>query len=503
MAHFFGDKYEQLYGSQDAIKAAGAYLAPAVPIAQETIDEVLADNGLPSINDTEPSEAHEVALRIQSRFGLPGAFHSTLTDASESLSTYFGGPVITRSSARGDAIGTGVYESRWHGNNPHDIAKAFIGVLGSYYTDAAVNYRSRAGLAPGFAMFMQPVVGTRFGVTDLWRVDDAKKPPFLFGPTYSGNARLGTPRSPQGSVKIQPNFGSAVDSPTAQTIDLKPDGEDNEAIFNLSGVRLIASDLYDEARSERALFTPTPTGWAVAGAPHQPWYFDRFELRHNPGKSLTKQQVRSIFQEICSDSSDPLYLEFAVIRDDDDSQAIYIIQRGVLKARNEIDTDGEFTPARQIIADDLTVVGESRTTGEVNHIVRLSGESHQGIYDFDKSPEANGGYILCYPSSQVTQRHPIDIRQLRNVHALLDLQAVGSGHVKAPQDHLIGFSDGLGIPLLTFKGDIGTRWRALGPKSTDGYTADIPSQLLSVKTGRFKVKFDMNTGKSMIVDLIS
>ncbi|HMS23448.1 MAG TPA: PEP/pyruvate-binding domain-containing protein [Candidatus Saccharibacteria bacterium] len=501
MSLFYGDKYEQLYGSRDVIEGAGAYLAPAVPIAQESIDEVLKANGLPAINDTEPSEAHEVALRIQKSFGLPRAFLSTLIDASEALSIHFDGPVLTRSSARGDDIGTGVYESRWHGNDPHDIAKAFIRVLGSYYTDAAVNYRSRAGLDPGFSIFMQPVVGTRYEVTDLWGVNDSRKPPFLFGPTYSGNARIGTPRSPHGSVKIQQNFGSAVETTSAQAVDLSPDHNDNEALYTTARTLLIASDLYDEARSERALFAPTPTGWAVAGSPHQPEYFDRFEVRHDPGDHLTKQQVRKIFENIIGGSLDPLYLEFAVIRDNDDSQAMYIVQKGLLKARDEVYSNGDYIRANQILADGLSSAGEVRATEEIGCIIRLSGETHNGIYEFDKTEEAQQGYILCYPSSQVTQGNPIDIRRLSNVRALVDLQADGSGHDKPPQDHLIGFSDDLGIPLLTFKGDIETRWRSLGQNTIENDNPDKPSHLLSVRQGRFKVLIDTTNGKSMIVDL--
>ncbi len=93
---------------------------------------------------------------------LNGVFSTREMESIDQIAGRFKGrAVVVRSSAFGDALGIGVYESRFVlDTSPEGISKAIKEVLASQYTDDAVEYRRVRGLPEGMAVIIEPVVAT-------------------------------------------------------------------------------------------------------------------------------------------------------------------------------------------------------------------------------------------------------------------------------------------------------------------------------------------------------
>lgn len=89
-----------------------------------------------------------------------------------------GGPLILRSSAFGDAAGTGVYESTFFirsGNKKQDFQEFVAGikkVLASEFSEHAVRFRQKREFDSGIAVFIEPVFGRHLIQRDFYRFND-------------------------------------------------------------------------------------------------------------------------------------------------------------------------------------------------------------------------------------------------------------------------------------------------------------------------------------------
>jgi hypothetical protein len=83
------------------------------------------------------------------------------------------GPLLLRSSAFGDAAGTGVYESVFFlrtGNEKKDFQEFIAGlkkVLASEFSEHAVRFRQKRDFDPGVAVFIEPVFGRNLAQHDF------------------------------------------------------------------------------------------------------------------------------------------------------------------------------------------------------------------------------------------------------------------------------------------------------------------------------------------------
>ncbi len=99
-----------------------------------------------------------------------------------------------RSSAHGDAAGTGVYETFYSKNNPAEVAKFVKMVIASHYTGDACLFRHDAGLEDGIAVIIEPLItqemrsiGTMSNAAGAYHGNDK----IFFAPALSGYAVAG------------------------------------------------------------------------------------------------------------------------------------------------------------------------------------------------------------------------------------------------------------------------------------------------------------------------
>ncbi len=456
---FFGDKFEQLTASSALIESAGAFVPETIGVAQEVIDEALVASGLPTIDEAAglPANSRHIA-RVQHDLALPSPTQDALVDAAEHLSSLFDGPLILRSSGRGDAVGVGVYESRLHGVDRESVLTAFTDVAGSYFTEQAVVYRQRRGLASGFSMFMQPVVGQHLKARDEWphrREDYDDLDMFdrehctlpVFAPLVSGNVKVGTARSMGGLLRLEEGIGSAVSKRSAPIFELADEKYDDTLLS------MVNHDYYGDHIWFRV---DDSIGGNHAIKANGSWALSEVGGRHGyligMSEQLKLSDLKQVVNTLHEGKGVPCYVEFAVTNVDG-QEKIYVIQLGELNpASNDQQSDFEFIDPKDVLADKLQAQNDVLTTQPFEKIVTLgSWEDHDDLYRFDSQAEAQGGYLLVY-NSRATHRGSsrIDLRKLKNVVGLLELESLQAGRGNATaEEHLIGYSEQLGIPLLS------------------------------------------------------
>lgn len=112
-------------------------------------------------------------------------------------------PLAIRSSAVGDARGTGIYHSAFVENTPAGVTRAIKQVLASYFSPDAVAFRSDAGIAEGFGVLLEPLIGMQHE--------------FCFAPVLSGFGYTTTPRG-AGYISAVPGLGGGVQSRDGESI---------------------------------------------------------------------------------------------------------------------------------------------------------------------------------------------------------------------------------------------------------------------------------------------
>lgn len=109
------------------------------------------------------------------------------------------GPVMVRSSAAGDARGTGIYKSEVASPTVEGLERAMHQVIASYFTPQAEEFRRKLGLPEEFGVIIEPMIGS-------WNERDGLR---FFSPFMSGFGYTETPASPGiPSLGIVLGFGS-------------------------------------------------------------------------------------------------------------------------------------------------------------------------------------------------------------------------------------------------------------------------------------------------------
>jgi len=494
---FFGDKYGELLANSADILAAGAHVAPMTGISQEVIDQELALNSLPTITEADDSNISEADIQDRLRISLD--LRDYLVDESLLLQEAFRGPLIFRSSGRGDAVGVGVYKSELYAPFVPSIEKALAKVVGSYFSDAGRTYRERAQLEPGFGAFMQPVVGGHINGRHAF-LDEASDPllgPDLFFTPFSGNVRIGTPRNPNGAMRLQRGLGSAVDVTGAPIFDFDDDWYDDEYPPYVMEERAI----YETSARKQMKSTEDA---------HLMWSDDRGEWQHdweynnpyNPEEDgmtfgALKDRIRTIHEQI----GKPLYLEFAV-EPHILGERLYVIQKAELKPKTSNELSVESIPKDKILLDDIPLEGSANSTAELSNIVCLTDDYKGDLYDFDQTEEAEGGYVLVYHAQSTSMSNRIDLTRLKNVKAIVDIETMDWGHSsRGPTDHLIGYSDQLDIPLMSiFRRNAQHEWQTLNGynQRTNELDGEHRGKII-VRQGKFQVVVDPASQKALVV----
>lgn len=494
---FTGEKHDQLEALARIAAEAGVFVPAMEAIDQEVIDDVLFDSSLPTIDEADDLSIGE--REVNERLVVEGGLLAHLTEAANGLVAEFGGPLILRSSARGDATGNGVYLSARFSPLEENVRQAFTGVVSSYFSESARIFRDRAKLRPGFAAFMQPLVGRVIegevdGVTDQASSRPTRS---LFLTSYSGNARMATPLYPIGSIKLQRGLGCAVALERIPRLNL--DNTDYDDDNPVTAMQDIAIDTLHR-RSEREINAVSDPN--LLGYSGQYWDSVGDLYRPIPVATSTAMKVGQLREKLIRLNSllgnNATYYEF-VVHDDGTEEKLYIVQKGDIAAQHsELRLDQ--VKRSQVIIDGITVEAGNGSSPTFDTIVCTTSNKRKDLYDFDKSAKAKGGYLLAFPAS-ATEMKRFDITRLRNAKAFITFQDRQWAHANRPEDHIVGYSDQLGIPMLSItrirRNDL---WGTLTGALTEGSKTQRIG-VLDIRHGKFQVVTEPGSRDGLIIDL--
>ena len=196
-----GAKMRQLTEKAPALRNMGWHLPDSTIFAEDSFDTFFQRNDIgKTLREIKPSP--EIEQKI-----MAGAILESTIDIFKSISVELGNrPGIARSSAEGDARGTGVYESEFFGNTIAEMGKAFKRVLASYFTKSAELFRKDAQTGEGFGISIEPVVGQWIGQS--------------YAPILSGYGYTSTSRG-EGYINVVPGLLGGVESRFGEQITRK------------------------------------------------------------------------------------------------------------------------------------------------------------------------------------------------------------------------------------------------------------------------------------------
>jgi hypothetical protein len=493
---FFGEKYEQLVAVKPIIESAGFGVPEMYGLPQNTIDKVLYASSLPSIDEADHSGLDR--YEAEDRITLPDDLSDHLLEMSRGLAASFAGPLLMRSSGRGDAIGVGVYSSEIYSDNIESVRRAFSEVVASYFSKEAITYRQRARIASGFAVLMQPLVGTTHeGVSRYGHNETAQ----IFDTFLSGNAKIGTPRSPLGSMKLQPGFGCAVDIPGLPSFEFRDKSDDDkvaeweasEAILKGTNPRNRGAD---DAVSGRKYVNDGAYGWRQDYGEFYPK--NRVTRPETFTIGALKEQLTRVHSAL---GSRPSYYEF-VVRLTEEGEELYVVQKGDLSI--PIESTGvtlDTAKDEDILLTDMVVEAGNGNSPTFGTIVCLTDEDKSDLYAFDETEAAQSGYLLAFGAQSSMKRNPVNVRMLKNVKAIVTLESMSWSHTSNPEEHVAGYSEALGIPLISISNSSGEAWRLLnGYSYTEHKSKGRHEGTLIVRDGSFQVVTDAHLKDGLILE---
>ncbi len=197
-----GEKASELLAKTPTLIELGFKVPRRTVLAQGFFDGYFQRNGFgQSLDMVNPSDDLESRVRN-------GSFTLGEFESLKKLSLSFGAtPLAVRSSAMGDARGTGTYKTVFTDNKLGPLSKGVKEVLASYFSPSAIAFRKDANLESGFGVLLEPIVGHRLPYNQF--------APFLSGFGYTSSAKG------EGYISIIPLLGGGVDSKLGEILTEK------------------------------------------------------------------------------------------------------------------------------------------------------------------------------------------------------------------------------------------------------------------------------------------
>lgn len=191
-----GEKARQLEEKTPTLKRLGFNVPRRTVLAEGFFDGFFQKNHLGE-NSREARKLTDAETQIRNG-DFPIEDCNTIQKA---LDSYSNAPLVIRSSAEGDARGTGTYKSIFTENKAKAVNKALKQVLASYYSKDAAAFRRDSHTKEGFGIIIEPVIGQEIGKGD-------KK---VFAPLLSGHGYTSTSRE-ECYINVVPGIGSGVET---------------------------------------------------------------------------------------------------------------------------------------------------------------------------------------------------------------------------------------------------------------------------------------------------
>ena len=192
-----GEKARQLAEKTPTLKRLGFNVPRRTVLAEGFFDGFFQKNHLGE-NSREARKFTDTETQIQNG-DFPIEDCNAIQRVLDSYSSNV--PLVIRSSAEGDARGTGTYKSIFTENKAKAVNKALKQVLASYYSKDAAAFRRDSHTTEGFGIIIEPVIGQEISKGD-------KK---VFAPLLSGHGYTSTSRE-ECYINVVSGIGSGVET---------------------------------------------------------------------------------------------------------------------------------------------------------------------------------------------------------------------------------------------------------------------------------------------------
>ena len=197
-----GDKARQLLEKTPKLREIGFHTPKRTVLAEDYFDGFFQRNGLGSnLSGVIITEDLEAKIR---RGSLTREEFKTL----QRICDFYGNsPLAIRSSAQGDARGTGIYKTEFSENAVGKVRKSLLAVLASYFSPDSAAFREDASTGEGFGIIVEPIIGQKFEFAGS----------YILAPVLSGFGYTSTSRG-EGYVNIVPGLGGGVETRDGERI---------------------------------------------------------------------------------------------------------------------------------------------------------------------------------------------------------------------------------------------------------------------------------------------
>lgn len=424
-----GEKAQQLMDKTPVLRRLGFRAPRRTILAERWFDDFFQRNGLgENLRDITPSE--DIQGRIR-RGSLTLEQFSTL---EQICGSYGDTPLVVRSSAKGDARGTGTYLSVFSENQSSEVRKALQAVLASYFSPDAIAFRRDAQTGEGFGIIIEPIIGL-----DI----DGAIAPILSGFGYTSTSRG------EGYINVVPGLGCGVESRDGERISRGKFIENEGDVLGLAHyIYLERTSMFDgeKALKRSALLrTDKDSNRHYSGQVFFPRSkYDKARVRNTTFdypreiervlNSVNFLPVFSSMQQMEQIFGKPQYFEWAMTTEAG-RPVFWIVQ--IADVNQNVDSM-EFGNFGHVMFEGHTVTG----TGEKEATKIVDCWNSTDIDALHQFNQHNQGYVLLF-SSRVTRRVGTDRKlgysDFSNASVFLEIQ--DAHHVGDPVAHLGGQLD--------------------------------------------------------------
>lgn len=445
-----GAKAEELMRKEKAVTEAGFTTYPRVVLAMDFVEPFLKRSSV-----TEQMEDEKAKAAIEKTKFTKGEIKQVM-DAIGMLGSGF--PIV-RSSAYGDAAGTGIYESGIVGKKSHEegferlLFNTIKLVLASHYTEGARIFREKLALPSGIAVMIEPAfIQPMKNTMNL----DQENYEFNFESCqFSGIGH--TSETNMYGKKEEAIYISAglpykvVGRGCGIRISPHDFGSEGSSIIDFEDIHMPSwADAVDSIRYNK-ICDALREGYVIHGE-EGIYHTDGLERStlHEPLEPLIFSKLRKLESVL----GIPQYIEFGVreIGGKTEVACFQIVdEKAVSKDKVEL-----YQPGKRIIQSNI-VIGNGLFDSDT--IIMLFGSS--GVYDLYQFNQKNKDYILVYNgmvlcSFEKGYHNDIGISHVSNASVLAEYIPYGSHENLA--SHWGGLQNVLGKLLMGMSGESGAYW---------------------------------------------
>lgn len=490
-----GDKAQELKDKTWAIQAAGFEPVPRMVLSMGFFENFRTRAGIK--RGLEKGDGHK---RMRNRIRRT-RFSSRELETIYNVWKIFGEvPIAIRSSAHGDALGTGIYESefldltnRW-GNGPEEFLEAVRRVLASEFSEKAIAYRRNAGLDPGMAVIIEPVFGEmkKKKYPDSYCVGGKPYTERFFGPAIGGVAHTATYEGP-GKTIICKGLPTKAVVGRGVTITEQDQGSlrdilgDLDAMFLDGLVPPVRGD--QESVSEHGLTGPSKT--------LRTGQYIEAQVVEKSGvfEPLIKEALDWLFERLRKLEGilgKPQRIEWAAV----DGPRVGVVQISDMNMERDF---FEFVEGKRTVLKSHYVVGSGQRVCDGVVYVSNPGTINE-LYEYNQKHE---GYVVIYDGVLKSEGGDWDLpyEAISNAACLID-RTTGACHAAPPESHWKGALKSSGKLFMvtgTFNKDVLGEAEIIRP-NTD-WAENEPWVNMEIYPVKVKVTVSQAQGKG-IVELV-